>query len=42
MSGGLDLHPGDLAHPRHVGAIEAVLRRAAWSKRSAVTYDDLA
>jgi predicted deacetylase len=38
----LDLHPADLAHPRHVGAIEAALRRAARAKRAAVTYDDLA
>lgn len=36
----LDLHPADLDHPRHVGAVEKVLRRAR--DRSAVTYDELA
>jgi uncharacterized protein len=38
----LDVHPADLAHPRHVGAIEAVLRRAARARLTAVTYDALA
>ncbi|MEA2256767.1 MAG: hypothetical protein QOG35_2812 [Solirubrobacteraceae bacterium] len=38
----LDVHPADLAHPRHVGAVEAVLRRAGRGGRHAVTYDDLA
>ncbi len=37
----LDLHPADLDHPRHVRAIEHLLRRAART-REAVTYDDLA
>jgi predicted deacetylase len=36
----LELHPADLDHPRHVGAVEKVLRRAR--DRAAVTYDDLA
>jgi predicted deacetylase len=36
----LDLHPSDLDHPRHVGAVEKILRRAR--DRSAVTYDELA
>lgn len=36
----LDLHPADLDHPRHMGAVESVLRRAG--RRIAVTYDDLA
>jgi predicted deacetylase len=35
----LDLHPADFDHPRHVLAVERVLRRAAG--RAAVTYDDL-
>jgi predicted deacetylase len=35
----LDLHPAYLEHPRHVRAVESVLRRAA--RRTAVTYDDL-
>jgi predicted deacetylase len=35
----LDLHPADFEHPRHVLAIEAVLRRAR--RQQAVTYDDL-
>ena len=35
----LDLHPADLERPRHVLALEAVLRRAG--RRTAVTYDDL-
>jgi predicted deacetylase len=35
----LDLHPADFRHPRHVWALEAVLRRAR--RRTAVTYDDL-
>ena len=36
----LDLHPADFDHPRHVLAVERVLRRA--HNRVAVTYDDLA
>jgi predicted deacetylase len=36
----LDLHPGDLDHPRHVVALERVLRGAR--RRTAVTLDDLA
>lgn len=36
----LDLHPADLDHPRHVLAIESVLRRA--HGRAAVTLDELA
>ena len=36
----LDLHPADLDHPRHVGALEHVLQGA--SGRRPVTYDDLA
>jgi predicted deacetylase len=36
----LDLHPADLDHPRHVLALERVLRRAR--RRSAVTLNDLA
>ncbi len=36
----LDLHPADLDHPRHIGAVESVLRRAG--RRIAVTYDELA
>ena len=35
----LDLHPADFDHPRHVLALERVLRRAR--HRVAVTYDDL-
>ena len=35
----LDLHPADLDHPRHIGAVERVLRRARG--RAPVTYDDL-
>jgi predicted deacetylase len=35
----LDLHPADFDHPRHVLAVERVLRRA--HDRTAVTYDDL-
>jgi hypothetical protein len=35
----LDLHPADFDRPRHVLALESVLRRAA--ERTAVTYDDL-
>jgi len=35
----LDLHPADFAHPRHVQALEAVLRGSR--ARRAVTYDDL-
>jgi len=36
----LDLHPADLDHPQHIGAVEGVLRRARG--RLALTYDDLA
>jgi predicted deacetylase len=36
----LDLHPSDLDHPRHIGAVEAVLRRHR--RRVPVTYDELA
>lgn len=35
----LDIHPADFDHPRHVLAVERVLRRAR--DRTAVTYDDL-
>ena len=35
----LDLHPADFDHPRHVLAVERVLRRS--HARAAVTYDDL-
>jgi predicted deacetylase len=35
----LDLHPADFDHPRHVLALERVLKRA--EARVAVTYDDL-
>lgn len=35
----LDLHPADLDHPRHIGAVEQVLRRAR--RRIPVTYDEL-
>ena len=38
----LDLHPADLDHPRHIGAVEGVLKRARRHIRQAVTYDDLA
>jgi hypothetical protein len=38
----LDLHPVDLDHPRHIGAVEGVLKRARRRLRQAVTYDDLA
>jgi predicted deacetylase len=38
----LDLHPADLDHPRHIGAVEGVLKRARRRAREAVTYDDLA
>jgi len=38
----LDLHPADLDHPRHIGAVEGVLKRARRHVRDAVTYDDLA
>jgi hypothetical protein len=44
MSGGtlrLDLHPSDLEHPKHMMALEWVLRRAAGT-REAVTYEQLA
>lgn len=36
----LDLHPADLDHPRHIGAVEGVLQRAR--RRVAVTYDEIA
>jgi predicted deacetylase len=36
----VDLHPGDLQHPRHMLALEGVLGRAG-SRREAITYDDL-
>jgi hypothetical protein len=35
----LDLHPADFDRPRHVLALESVLRRA--DRRTPVTYDDL-
>jgi predicted deacetylase len=37
----VDLHPSDLQHPRHMMALEWVLRRAG-RRREAITYDDLA
>ena len=37
----LDLHPADLAYPRHMLALEWVLARAG-GRRTAVTYDELA
>ncbi len=37
----LDLHADDLDHPRHVLALDRVLRRAG-RQRTAVTYDELA
>jgi predicted deacetylase len=37
----LDLHPADLQHPRHMMALEWVLKRAG-SSRIAVTYEELA
>jgi predicted deacetylase len=36
----LDLHPADLDHPAHIGAVEAVLRSA--QRRTPVTYDEVA
>jgi predicted deacetylase len=36
----LDLHPADLSHPRHVLALEGVLRRSG-ARRQAITYDEL-
>lgn len=36
----VDLHPADLQHPRHMMALEWVLRRAS-PRRRAVTYQDL-
>jgi predicted deacetylase len=36
----LDLHPADFDHPRHVLALEWVLRRA--HRHTPITYDDLA
>ena len=38
----LDLHPADLDHPRHIAAVERLLRRSHGRAREAVTYDDLA
>ncbi len=35
----LDLHPADLDHPAHIGAVEHVLRAA--HRREPVTYDEL-
>ncbi len=37
----LDVHPGDLRHPRQMMALEWILRRTA-SRRTAVTYRELA
>jgi hypothetical protein len=37
----LDLHPTDLRHPRHMMALEWVLKRTG-SRRTAVTYRELA
>ena len=37
----LDVHPSDLAHPRHMMAVERMLERCA-AGRTAVTYQDLA
>lgn len=37
----LDVHPADLAHPRHMMALEWVLGRTA-SRRTAVTYEQIA
>jgi predicted deacetylase len=37
----IDLHPADLRHPRHMMALERVLKRAA-PRRTAVTYRELA
>jgi hypothetical protein len=36
----LEVHPADLDHPRHMLALEWVLRRAG-QRREAITYDDL-
>jgi peptidoglycan/xylan/chitin deacetylase (PgdA/CDA1 family) len=36
----LDLHPGDLQHPRHMMALEWVLGRSR-RRREAITYDEL-
>ena len=36
----IDLHPGDLDHPRHMLALESVLGRAG-GRRTAITYDEL-
>jgi uncharacterized protein len=36
----LEVHPGDLDHPRHMLALEWVLRRAG-HRREAITYEDL-
>ena len=37
----LDVHPTDLAHPRHMMALEWVLSRAG-AAAQAITYDELA
>jgi predicted deacetylase len=37
----LDVHPGDLQHPRHMMALESALARSA-AGRASVTYQDLA
>lgn len=37
----LDLHPGDLERPKHVWAVERIVRGAA-RRREVVTYDDVA
>jgi hypothetical protein len=36
----LEVHPDDLDHPRHMLALESVLRRAG-QRREAITYEDL-
>jgi predicted deacetylase len=36
----LEVHPGDLDHPRHMLALEWLLRRAG-QRREAITYEDL-
>jgi uncharacterized protein len=36
----VDIHPADFDHPRHVRALDAVLRRS--ERRIPITYDDLA
>jgi predicted deacetylase len=37
----LDLHPDDLERPRHILALESLLRRAG-AERTAITYEELA